>query len=84
MAKVGQMSVLASLGDELTEIQDYYAVFVEQLETAQPRTPTPAWPRIDEVLQAQVQRAIRGDITVQEALDAAAAEIDELLAPYSE
>jgi multiple sugar transport system substrate-binding protein len=83
MAEVGQMPVLASLGEQLTDIQDYYGVFVEQLATARPRTPTPAWPRIDEVLLTNIQQAVRGDVTVQEALDAAAAEIDGLLAEYA-
>lgn len=83
MAEVGQMPVLASLGEELTEIQDYYGVFVEQLATARPRTPTPAWPRIDDVLLTNIQQAVRGDVTVQEALDAAATEIDALLAEYT-
>ena len=83
MAEVGQMPVLSSLGEELTEIQDYYGVFVEQLATARPRTPTPAWPRIDEVLLTNIQQAVRGDVTVQEALDAAAAEVDALLAEYA-
>ena len=82
MAEVGQMPVLSSLGEQLTEIQDYYGVFVEQLATARPRTPTPAWPRIDEVLLTNIQQAVRGDVTVQEALDTAAAEIDGLLAEY--
>ena len=53
MAEVGQMPVLTSLGDEVTQIQDYYGVFVEQLATARPRTPTPAWPQIDDVLRPE-------------------------------
>ncbi|CAN5545404.1 ABC transporter substrate-binding protein [soil metagenome] len=84
MARVGQMPVLTSLGDELTDIQGYYGVFVDQLASARPRTPTPAWPQIDSVLQEQTQRALRGDVTVQEALDEAAAQIDDLLAQYSD
>jgi multiple sugar transport system substrate-binding protein len=83
MAEVGQMPVLESLGAQLTEIQDYYGVFVEQLATARPRTPTPAWPRIDDVLLTNIQRAVRGEVSVQEALDAAAAEVDALLAEYA-
>ena len=72
MAEVGQMPVLSALGDEVTSIHDYYGVFVDQLATARPRPPTPAWPQIDQVLQAQTQHAFRGDATVQEALDGAA------------
>jgi multiple sugar transport system substrate-binding protein len=84
MAEVGQMPVLSALGDQLTDIQPYYATFVEQLATARPRTPTPAWPQIDELLQQHTRQAFTGDVTAQEALDAAAAEIDELLAEYAD
>lgn len=78
MAKVGQMSVLEDL--DVTELQDYYGVFVEQLATAQARTPHPTYPRIEEVLSTEVQRAFSGEVTVQEALTSAAQQIDELLA----
>lgn len=84
MAEVGQMPVLAALGDQLAEIQDYYPVFVEQLQTARPRTPTPAWPQMEEVLKTQVQLALRGELTAQEAMDGAAEQIDGLLAQYSD
>ncbi len=83
MAKVGQMPVLSDLGDQLTSINAYYAPFVTQLATARPRTPTPAWPKIDDILKAQIQQAIQGDISVQDALDQAAAQIDPLLAKYA-
>jgi multiple sugar transport system substrate-binding protein len=83
MAKVGQMSVLSSLGKRLPQIHDYYKPFVEQIETSRPRPPTPAWPKIEQVLQQQVQLALRGDLSAQETMDQAAAQIDELLAPYN-
>lgn len=83
MAEVGQMPVLSGLGAQLTDIQPYYATFVEQLQTARPRTPTPAWPQIDELLQQHTRQALTGDVTAQEALDAAAAEVDALLAEYA-
>lgn len=82
MAKVGQMSVLASLGDKLTGINAYYAPFVEQLATARPRPVTPAWSQIDTILQDQVRAAIKGEKTVQVALDEAASKSDALLATY--
>lgn len=82
MAKVGQMSVLSSMGDRLTAINAYYAPFVKQLANAQPRTPTPAWPKIDDILKAQIQKALQGE-PVQQALDEAAAQIDPLLAQYA-
>jgi len=78
MAKVGQMSVLRDL--DVTAIDANYAPFVEQLKTAKPRPVTPAWPKIDDLLQKKLQAAFRGETTLQEALDSAAAEIDKLLA----
>lgn len=82
MAKVGQMSVLKSIGDKLTDINDYYAPFVEQLKTAKPRPVTPAWSQIDSILQDEIRAAIRGEKTVKEALDSAATQSDALLAQY--
>lgn len=81
-AKVGQMPVLESLNDDLTEINDYYAPFVEQLATARPRPATPAWAEIESILQDEVRAAMRGDKSVQEALDSVASQADALLAEY--
>lgn len=82
MAKVGQMSVLKSIGDKLTGINAYYAPFVEQLKTAKPRPVTPAWSQIDSILQDEIRAAIRGEKTVKDALDSAATQSDALLAQY--
>ncbi len=84
MAKVGQMPVLSSLGDSLADVQPYYAQFSAQLENAKPRPATPAWPKIDSILQDEVRAAIRGEKSVQEALDNAAALADDLLAQYAD
>ena len=70
--------------DIMEELHDYYEPFVEQVERARPRPPTPAWPRIEQVLQQQVQLALRGELSAQEAMDQAAAEIDGLLARYNQ
>jgi multiple sugar transport system substrate-binding protein len=83
MAKVGQMSVLKDLGSKLTDIQPYYAQFATQLQTAKPRPVTPAWTQIDSILQDDVRAAIKGDMTVDAALDDAATKADALLAKYS-
>ncbi len=82
MAKVGQFPVLTSLGDSLVEINPYYEDFAEQLQTARARPATPAWAQIDAVLQTEVWAAIRGEISVQEALDRVAEQADVLLAEY--
>ncbi|PKQ19082.1 MAG: maltose-binding protein [Actinobacteria bacterium HGW-Actinobacteria-8] len=83
MAEVGQMPVLSDLGPQLTSINAYYAQFVEQLQTAKPRPPTPAWSQIDSIMQDEIRAAIRGDKTVQEALDEAASQADALLAEFN-
>lgn len=78
MARVGQMSVLQDL--DVTQLQDYYGVFVDQLATARARTPHPQYPRIEEALSTEVQRAFAGEVSVEEALSSAAQQIDDLLA----
>lgn len=78
MGKVGQMPVLQSLAGN-TELPDYYPMFQEQLKTAKARTPVPAWPKIDEAVSNAVLKALRGDATVQAALDEAATAVDALL-----
>ncbi len=83
MAQVGQMPVLSNLGPQLTSINAYYAQFVEQLQTAKPRPPTPAWSQIDSIMQDEIRSAMRGDKTVQEALDEAASQSDALLAQFN-
>jgi multiple sugar transport system substrate-binding protein len=55
-------------------------VFQKQLETANPRTPSPAWPKIDETIGNAVQQVLRGEKEPQAALDEAAATVDGLLA----
>ncbi len=83
MAKVGQMPVLQELGSQLSDINAYYAQFVEQLKTARPRPVTPAWAQMDTILQDEIRAAFRGEKTVQEALDEAASQADALLAQYN-
>ena len=84
MAKVGQMPVLKDLGDQLTQINSYYAEYATQLQTAKPRPVTPAWTQIDTLLQDDVRAALKGTKTVQQALDDAATKADALLAKYSQ
>lgn len=81
MATTGQMPVLAELKDS-GEVPDYFPTFLTQLDTARPRTPSPAWPKIDEAVTAAIYQAITGEMDSQSALDAAAATIDDLLAKY--
>jgi multiple sugar transport system substrate-binding protein len=58
---------------------DYFDVFLRQLETAQARVPHPSWGDMDGAINNAFQRMLRGDQTVQAALDQAADEINALL-----
>jgi multiple sugar transport system substrate-binding protein len=80
MAKVGQMSIRKDLKSQLTKIHAYYGIFIDQLATARPRTPHPQWPKMDSLIDSYVAKAIKGDMTVRDALTEAAEQIDDLLA----
>jgi multiple sugar transport system substrate-binding protein len=79
MARAGQLPVRKDVTKNLTKINPRYGIFLQQLQTAKPRTPHPNWPKIDEALGAAVLSAIKGDKTTKAALDDAAREIDRLL-----
>jgi len=78
MASVGQMPTLASLAGD-PAMPPYFAVFQEQLKTAQARVPHPKWGDMDNAINNAYQRMLKGEQTPQEALDQAATEIDALL-----
>ena len=78
MGKVGQMPVLSRLVGH-ADLPDTYPTFMQQLETANARTPVPAWPKIDEAISNAVLKALRGDMEVQAAMDEAAGIVDGLL-----
>ena len=81
MSEVGQLTVLSALIEtDYFQNHPYYGTFLEQLETAQARTPHPAWTQMEEVLTEAGQLILRGEASAQEALDFAAEEIDALLA----
>lgn len=81
MATVGQIpaSRSAAASTAVTSVP-YLAAFMTQLETAKPRTVTPAWPKLDKILTDAFDAALRGTKTASQALHDAAAEIDPLLA----
>ena len=79
MAARGVIPTLSTvIGDP--SLPDYFGVFLEQLKTAQARVPHPKWGDMDGAINNAYQRMLRGEQTVQEALDQAAQEIDALLA----
>ncbi len=78
MAAVGVMPTLSSLAGD-PAMPPYFAVFMEQLKTAQARVPHPKWGDMDGAINNAFQRMLNGEQTVQEALDQAADEINALL-----
>jgi multiple sugar transport system substrate-binding protein len=81
MASVGQMPVLlaSSQGEAASQLPDYFGIFLEQLKTAEARTPTPVWPQMEQVLTDAGTAILNGNVTAQQGLDDAAAKIDQLL-----
>jgi ABC-type glycerol-3-phosphate transport system substrate-binding protein len=79
MAQVGVMPTLKALTGN-AELPAYFEVFMTQLETAQARVAHPRWDDIDGAINAAFTKALKGEATVQAALDEAATAIDALLA----
>jgi multiple sugar transport system substrate-binding protein len=78
MAEVGVIPTRSSLvGDP--SLPAYFDIFLQQLETAQARVPHPKWSDMDGAINNAFQRVLRGDQTVQQALDQAAGEINSLI-----
>jgi len=80
MAERGVMPTLSTVAGD-PSLPEYFGVFLEQLKTAQARVPHPNWGDMDGAINNAYQRVLRGEQTVQEALDQAAQEINDLLAP---
>jgi len=78
MAEVGVMPTLASLAGD-PSLPDYFGVFMEQLKTAQARTPHPKWQQMDDAINQAYQRILLGEADPQASLDQAAEEINALL-----
>jgi multiple sugar transport system substrate-binding protein len=79
MARAGQMPVIKTSSTWLTKIHPYYATYLKQIANAKPRTPTPKWTQIDQVITTDVAKAFQGSESVQQALTDAATQIDGLL-----
>lgn len=80
MAEVGQMTVQPELAEAQAEITPDYQVFSDQLETARARLPIPQAGEVDTILATELVPAFEGETSVEDALGAAAEQIDALLA----
>jgi multiple sugar transport system substrate-binding protein len=80
MMEVGQIPVRSDLIDtDEVKNHPYLGIFLQQLETSQARTAHPAWSQMDTIITDAGQYILRKEKTPQQALDDAAAQIDELL-----
>ena len=80
MLEVGQIPVRSDLMDtEAVTNHPYVGQFLKQLETSKARTAHPSWSEMDSILTDAGQYIFREEKTPQQALDDAAAAIDELL-----
>jgi multiple sugar transport system substrate-binding protein len=80
MVNTGQMTVIPALADKEVAVSAFYQTFADQLKTAQSRVANPNASKIDAVLGAELTPAFLGQTSVRDALTAAAAQIDDLLA----
>jgi multiple sugar transport system substrate-binding protein len=79
-ATIGQIPVTQSaLKSSAVTGTAYLAPYIDQLQNAQARTPVPTWTQIDPILTDAFGAALRGTKSPQDALSAAAAQIDPLL-----
>lgn len=80
MMEVGQIPVRSDLLDtDEVKNHPYLGIFLQQLQTSQARTAHPAWSQMDTIITDAGQYILRKEKTPQQALDDAAALIDELL-----
>ena len=81
MASVGQMPVLtaASNADNLSNLPDFFGIFLEQLQTSKARTPVATWTKMEQILSNAGTAILNGVSTATEALNDAATQIDTLL-----
>jgi multiple sugar transport system substrate-binding protein len=82
MAEVGVMPVLSSLAEaDAIKNNPTFPIFMEQLKTSKARPSLPQWNEIDTIIGDAGQRILREEMTPQQSLDQAAAEIDKLINP---
>ena len=80
MLEVGQIPVRSDLMEtEAVTNHPYVGQFLKQLETSKARTAHPSWSEMDQILTDAGQYIFREEKTPQQALDDAAAAIDQLL-----
>ncbi|MCK4547248.1 MAG: extracellular solute-binding protein [Candidatus Eisenbacteria sp.] len=77
---LGQVPVNRLANEELDfERHPYLEVFIEQMKTAVPRPQVAIYPEIENAVNPEMQAALDGSKSVQQAMDAAVREVDAIL-----
>ncbi len=71
MAKVGQMSAIATFGPQEVAVTPYYSIFVQQLKTAEARPVSPGYTKLDTDFSNELAMIIDGKVSVSAGLSAA-------------
>lgn len=71
-------NVEAAKDEEFLELP-FVEQYVEQLNTALPRTPLPMWSEIDQEISLNFEKVFRGELEPKEALDIAAEQAEKIL-----
>jgi len=80
MVEAGMIPTNREAAQAIDESQNpYIAPYIEQLNTALPRTPIPQWGEMETIFNLSFEKAIRGEQTAQEALNEAASQMQKLL-----
>ena len=83
MAETGQIPVLNDIAEsDFIKSHPYYPIFLEQLKTAQARTPHPGWQKMDDALSLGIQEVISGQKSAQEAMDEVADKVNSIIEEY--
>lgn len=80
MAQTGLIptNIEAANSDEVMKVP-FIKPYVEQLKTANSRTPHPNWEKVQETFNLAIESAVRGETSPEDALNQAAQEIDAIL-----
>ncbi|GGG04217.1 extracellular solute-binding protein [Paenibacillus abyssi] len=80
MAATGLIPSNKAAAEAMTEMDiPFIAEYVQQLETALPRTPIPQWSEMEAIFNLAFEKAIRGEMEPKAALDDAAKQIQAIL-----
>jgi len=78
---LGQIPVNRLANEDLDfERHPYLEVFIEQMRTARPRPQVAVYPEIENAVNPEMQAALEGSKTVQQAMDSAVEEVNRILA----